>query len=110
MNSLTWRDSPPEEPARGKTRPPSNPWFPIAVGLMGLIAGFSLGRFTHGGPVLPPDVPAAVQPPPAAVPAPPAAPTAAKPVPPVDPAKDRIRGDLSKATVAVLEYSDFECP
>jgi protein-disulfide isomerase len=31
-------------------------------------------------------------------------------MPPIDPATDHIRGDINKAKVALVEYSDYECP
>lgn len=87
----------------------------FSMALMGLIIGYTVGKwmnpnsFALGG-----SAPQQV----AQVPAAPIAPTAAaqaptppsSPVPPVDPKTDHIRGDLSKATVAFIEYSDFECP
>ncbi|MBI2524048.1 thioredoxin domain-containing protein [Candidatus Peregrinibacteria bacterium] len=89
----------------------SNPWFAISLGLMGIIIGFSIGKWRIGDfPLLagaPPDQ-VAQAPVPSPLPPPPQAPSG--PVPPIDVKTDHIRGDLKKAQVAVIEYSDFECP
>lgn len=90
--------------------PASNPWFAVSIGLLGIIIGFSLGKWRIGDfPLLagsPQDQVAQV--PPTTPPSQPPAPSA--PVPPIDAKKDHIRGNLSKAQVAVIEYSDMECP
>ena len=81
------------------------------MGLLGLIVGYLLASatgtgFASGNAAPSPTV---VQIPPA--PSPTAAPAEpAGDVPPVDVKKDHIRGDITKATVAVIEYSDMECP
>lgn len=85
-----------------------NPWFAVSIGLMGLIVGFGIGKWRIGSfPVL------VGTPPPgqiAQVPSPPPPPAPSEPVPPIDAKADHIRGDLKKAQVAVIEYSDMECP
>jgi protein-disulfide isomerase len=110
MNTIQW-----QSPADGKQQPPApspagrtnNIWFAVSLGLIGVIVGYSLRSWSQ--PVgsaaqnaAPPSVPTAAANPPA--PTPPAG-----PVPPVDLAKDHIRGNKN-AAVAVIEYSDFECP
>lgn len=82
------------------------------MGLLGIIIGYGMGQWTNGSIASSaPAVPEfAAAPAPSAPDAPPPAPpTTAKDVPPVDPKKDHIRGNPD-ATVAVIEYSDFECP
>jgi protein-disulfide isomerase len=79
---------------------------------MGLIVGFGIGKWRGGS------FPVAAGTPPAQVaqaptPTPPQQlpePTSTDNLPAIDAKTDHIRGDLSKATVAVVEYSDFECP
>jgi len=80
--------------------------------LIGFIGGFALARSGGTLPVprtTPP--PTVVQAPtPAPIPTLPPQPQTAGDLPPIDPKTDHIRGDFSKAKVAVVEYSDFECP
>lgn len=82
---------------------------------MSLIVGFGIAKWRTGGfPVIaantpPAQVAIAPNPTPQA-PQAPAQPQTATNLPAVDPQKDHIRGDITKATVAVVEYSDFECP
>lgn len=81
----------------------------VSLLLIGIVVGYAmgsngggLGTFAAGKQVAqnPTPVPPTPQPPQ----------PAGKGPAPVDAKTDRIRGDLSKATVAVIEYSDFECP
>lgn len=117
MTSLQWQqtsqgrsvsDAPPATSATDA----KTPWFAVSIGLIGLIAGFGMAKWQNGdlsiGTGTPPTAQAVAVP----APTPQAAPTPppAGPVPPVDAKTDRIRGDLSKAKVALIEYSDFECP
>ena len=82
--------------------------------LMGLIVGYGVGSwqsgrlFAAGGQ--PSQVAQAPTPPAAPTPQQPPEPTSTDNLPEIDPQKDHIRGDITKATVAVVEYSDFECP
>ena len=118
MTPLNWQESSPKvssSNARSDASTPVNPWFGATVGLMGIIVGFAVGSW-HGGSlalgVPSPQVAQAPTAPTAPTPAPqPQAPQpAGKPPAPVDPKTDRIRGDLRKAKVALIEYSDYECP
>ena len=82
---------------------------------MGVIIGFGIGKWRTGDfPVIaaktPPAQIAAVPTPTVQAPQAPSQPQTAPNLPAVDPQKDHIRGDIAKATVAVVEYSDFECP
>ncbi len=84
--------------------------------LMGIIVGYAVGSwqsgrlFAAGGqPSQIAQIPSAPTPAPQAPQQPPE-PTSTDNLPTIDPKKDHIRGDFSKATVAVVEYSDFECP
>lgn len=88
-----------------------NMWFAISMGLFGIIVGFGVAKWQGGGltTMLAPTV-AQVPTAPTPTPPPDQPPAPSEPVPPIDPEKDHIRGDLSKAQVAVIEYSDFECP
>lgn len=84
-------------------------WFPVSMVLIGLVIGFSAAKISGspiGGKTAP--TPTAQQPTPTAPQRPPQ-PETAQDVPPVDPQKDHIRGNPN-AQVAVIEYSDFECP
>jgi len=82
--------------------------------LMGLIVGYGVGSwqsgrlFAAGGQ--PSQIAQAPTPPAAPTQQPPPEPTSTDNLPAIDPQKDHIRGDIRKATVAVVEYSDFECP
>ncbi|MDO8648266.1 MAG: thioredoxin domain-containing protein [Candidatus Peregrinibacteria bacterium] len=126
MATLQWKDSPQESPhlkqPDSKSSPAlrraegsnplvvsaANPWFGVSLGLLGLIVGFGVARmntsFTPS--VVQPQQPQAVAPeaPSGIVPT-----AAAADVIPVDTKTEHIRGN-PKATVAVIEYSDFECP
>lgn len=103
----------------GSSGPPvasqSNLWFAVSMGLMGVIAGFGIASWRGAGPSAPGFAPPQVAQAPIQAPTPtptpiqPPAPSAG-PLQPVDSKTDHIRGDLSKATVAVIEYSDMECP
>lgn len=123
MASINWQENSPKNAlSHSNTQRPSGPLgfiIGILIGaafsmaLMGLIIGYAVGKGTSGGgfaaapsPQVVAQAPTAPTPP-AAAPAPqaPSTPPAA-----IDPKTDRIRGDLSKATVALIEYSDFECP
>ncbi|MEK7563151.1 MAG: thioredoxin domain-containing protein [Patescibacteria group bacterium] len=111
--ALQWQESPQKQSGNRSGSPPTNnPWFGISMGLVGIIVGFGVARWQNGS------VPVAANTPPAQVaqvPTPPAPQqppesTTAQNLPPVDAKTDHIRGDITKATVAVVEYSDFECP
>lgn len=43
MTSLQWYDSPDKVPSTHRASSESNPWFGVAMGLMGLIVGSALG-------------------------------------------------------------------
>lgn len=81
------------------------------MGLLGLIVGFGIATAMKDGSGPSARVPSerAAQAPSAPIQAP-QPPPAAGPLPPIDAKTDHIRGNLSKATVAVVEYSDAECP
>lgn len=88
-----------------------NLWFGVSLALIGVIVGYgiavSVNRDTKAEGNQPPQIAQQRQAQPAPS-RPPPAPTAQN-VPPIDPNKDHIRGDPD-AVVAVIEYSDFECP
>lgn len=84
----------------------NNPWFGISMVLIGIIAGYVIAvSTTSSGPARTP------------MPEPPSAPVQQPPevfpevtnVVPVDLSKDHIRGN-KKAKIALIEYSDLECP
>lgn len=130
MSPLNWQ----EVPSKGsspKTRPDSAPQrsqgilgfivgimsgAAFSMALMGLIVGYAVGKWVNpsgasyaaNAPVAVAQVPSAPTPS-APTPTPPPAPAGKLPAA-IDPKTDRIRGDLSKAKVALIEYSDFECP
>ncbi|PIR53231.1 disulfide bond formation protein DsbA [Candidatus Peregrinibacteria bacterium CG10_big_fil_rev_8_21_14_0_10_49_10] len=88
----------------------SNPWFGVSMALIGVIIGYSVALGTADSQPGKPAGAAAPSPSVAAQPTAPApqAPSAANIVAP-DPKTDHIRGN-PKATVSLIEYSDFECP
>ena len=75
------------------------------MGLLGLIVGYVLASFTGGSAI---EARGNAAPSPTVVQAP-SIPPPAGDVPPIDFETDHIRGN-TKAMVAVIEYSDFECP
>jgi protein-disulfide isomerase len=87
------------------------------MGLFGIIVGYGIATAQLGGVVIGGTRTAGQVAadnntnPPTPTPAQPTEPQApAQPMPPIDPATDHIYGNLSKAKVAIVEYSDFECP
>lgn len=79
---------------------------------MGFILGFGVGKWRGSSFSVATGIPPAqvAQAPTAPTPQQPPQPASTDTLPKIDPKKDHIRGDFSKATVAVVEYSDFECP
>ena len=83
--------------------------------LMGIIGGYVIGSL-HAARLSAQGTPAAygaqipTAPTPLAAAQAPTPPSPAQPPPSIDRKADHIRGNLSKATVAVIEYSDMECP
>lgn len=119
MASLNWQ-SPSQKSSPSVTSSPAsslphglNPWFAVSVGLMGIIIGFSLGKWRIGDfPLLvgsPPSQIAQVPGVPSPTPPPPPPVISFENVPPVDQKKDHIRGNPN-AEVAIVQYSDYECP
>lgn len=94
-----------------------NIWFGVSMGLMGIIVGVVAtsvlsGKIPIGNGTNNPTPSQQVAQIPSVQPVPQQAPTpkpATGPLPPVDFKLDHIRGN-PKAPVAVVEYSDFECP
>ncbi|MDP6561810.1 MAG: thioredoxin domain-containing protein [Candidatus Peribacteraceae bacterium] len=84
----------------------SNQWFGVSMVLVGVIAGYGVAMSGGGAPA--PSAPTAAVAPSPTPSAPPAAPEA-KDVKPVDLKRDHIRGNR-KANIALIEYSDYECP
>ncbi len=121
MSPIQWQQSPGKDDSK-TDRPSSssqnNVWFGVSMALIGVLLGMFIGKWLQSGlpaaaaaPQLRGQAVAAVAPTPQpSVPTPPI-PTApgALTVPPVDFTNDHIRGSKN-ATVAVIEYSDFECP
>lgn len=111
MTSLHWEEAPSKKvPASYVSKQQTNPWFGVAMILIGVMIGFGIGRWRQGTfsvAALNPSVPTPTA---AQAPQAPSQPETAQNLPPIDSQKDHIRGDLGKATVAVIEYSDFECP
>lgn len=125
MTNINWQDEPQKEVTAQQHRkfslpaPSSSFWMASSMLLIGIIIGFSVGKFTNGqtalnsststlGPstetkITPPSLPEGsvrqgrITPPSSAS------------LPPVDLTKDHIRGNL-EAQIALVEYSDFECP
>ena len=127
MASINWQDSSEKNSSpRGHSAPSSRPAVPLGfiIGimsgaafsmlLMGLIAGYTIGKWVNpAGAGYAANARAAVAQVPSAptpTPTPTPTPQAAQAVAPIDPKTDRINGDLATAKVAVIEYSDFECP
>ncbi|MDD4319889.1 MAG: DsbA family protein [Candidatus Peribacteraceae bacterium] len=104
MANIQWQEA--QSSPSGDRQPGRNVWFSVSLALLGVIVGFTLGKMQSTAlvaqipPAAPPSVPAQEQP----------APEPSGPVPAVDFAADHVRGDKDGATVAVIEYSDFQCP
>ena len=81
-------------------------WFGVSMVLVGVIIGYGVAVSSASPNV--PTAPSQVADAPAAKPTPPPTPEA-KDVDPVDLERDHIRGN-PEATIAVIEYSDYECP
>lgn len=113
MNSLQWNEiSEQTTPALPSTRPDF--WFGAAMVIIGLIIGYIAGQYSGEGLTFARSAPPLV----AQAPTPAPAPSAPIPAPgsetasnviPVDFDRDHIRGSTN-ATIALIEYSDFECP
>lgn len=83
----------------------SNQWFGVSMVLIGVIVGFGIATSGSSAPTSAPSAPTAAAPTPTAPPAQPEA----KDVQPVDLERDHIRGNRD-ANIALIEYSDAECP
>lgn len=116
MSPLHWQES----PARSATATGiAGNSFGYIVGIIGgaavslltvgLIVGYAFAQWSNplNNPSIAAQAPTAPAP---TAPAPTPEPPPSAPLPPIDPKTDHIRGDIKKATVAVVEYSDFECP
>ena len=79
--------------------------FAVTLGLVGLVAGYGAARLQGTSAANIAQVPAAPSVPDAPAPTPPPA----QPLPPIDFKRDHILGNKD-ATIALVEYSDFECP
>lgn len=92
-----------------------NPWFAVSMGLVGLIAGYTIANsnLVPGSssrlPSFAQAPSAPIQPPSQGQPPPPPPAVSFENIPAVDLVKDHIRGN-PKAEVAIVQYSDFECP
>jgi len=115
MATLNWQEQKHSDNAGPKG---PNIWFGVSMGLMGIILGVVATSVLSGkipmvnGTNNPTPSQQQVAQVPSAQPAPKQAPApkpAPGPLPPVDFKTDHIRGN-PKATIAVVEYSDFECP
>lgn len=86
----------------------TNPWFGVSMALIGVIVGYGIALSGGAAPAAAPARVADAAPTAAAPTAPAPAPTADDVVP-VDLERDHIRGNPD-ADIAVIEYSDYECP
>ena len=124
MSTIQWQ--PAASHSAGEARHVSRPasakaagydiWFSISLSLIGFIVGFGAAKWQRAeilvAPQPIPQAAVAARAPAAPSPSPqnpPSAAPGALAVPSVDFAKDHIRGSKD-ATLAVIEYSDFECP
>ncbi len=115
MSPLNWQESSQKGSSHSSnTSSGVNPWFGISMALLGLIVGVGATVIMRGGAAgtyaQVPSQQVAQVPAARAAMRPPAPQPAGKTPAPVDLKTDRVRGDLSKAKVALIEYSDFECP
>ncbi|MEK7218086.1 MAG: thioredoxin domain-containing protein [Patescibacteria group bacterium] len=112
MNTIQWQKSsasPSEPPAKQGGRsmgPSSNLWFGVSLGLLGIIIGYTAGNWTQfsgyanrNAVVVPPVVQEAQSSPSQKL----------EDIPAVDFAKDHYKGS-AEATIALVEYTDYQCP
>lgn len=112
MNSLQWKEPRNSTVSAAGNNIQSHFWFGASMVLVGIVVGYTAGRFSGGGisfaqTAPAPSAQAPVAPTPSPAPAP--DPETAINVIPVDLETDHIRGNTN-AEIAVIEYSDFECP
>lgn len=86
---------------------PTNPWFGLSMALVGIIIGYGVA-ITTGGGIMQPAAPSGGTAPVAAQPTPTAEPTYDDLLP-FDSKTDYYRGNPN-AKIAMIEYSDYECP
>ncbi|MFO0814124.1 MAG: DsbA family protein [Gemmatales bacterium] len=84
-------------------------WFAISMGLIGLILGYAIASGLPGVSGRSNRNELAQNPVPPSVPAQPKEPEAVQNLPPIDLKQEHYRGDPN-ASIAIIEYSDFECP
>lgn len=113
MASLKWQASAPAKTSAAVVSSTGSPWFGVSMGLLGLIVGFGIANSQGGRAPQAPSLPSIAQAP-GQLPSPQVPPQLPPPppagdLPPIDVKKDHVRGN-PKAEVAVVQYSDFECP
>ncbi len=84
-------------------------WFAVSMGLIGLILGYSIASGLPGAPGRSNQNELAQNPVPPSVPEQPEEPETVQNLPPVDLKQEHYRGNPN-APIAIIEYSDFECP
>lgn len=84
-------------------------WFAVSIGLMCLILGYSIASGLANAANRSNRIGQAQNPVPPSVPEQPQEPDTVQNLPPLDLKQEHYRGDPN-ASIAIIEYSDFECP
>ncbi|MFA6039032.1 MAG: thioredoxin domain-containing protein [Candidatus Peribacteraceae bacterium] len=109
MNAVQWQKSSSSSkdpsPKSASSKHSSNIWFPVSLGLIGVIVGYTIGNWTQvtGSLALDPNGVPSVQEDQQS------SPPRYEDMPAVDFTKDHFKGNTD-ADIALVEYTDYECP